>query len=267
MTTTEAAEAEKKDVVPSAYRDKYKSTGGTCGDFIATKLQSVAKDGSLSSIKAENGIEEARWATFNPGMQRMNLANVLRGQYLKGETITILGKQYNVKHQLEDYTGKVEDSHKALRGIADYLELQNNERTITSLQKLLYPAAPKGKTAEERAAEKAAKDAAKEAGKALKVATADQKKAKTAHDKAVAALDKAQTSLNIGNTALAEAGKAQKAATDETKDAANKAVASAADKVGKLEDKVADAETKVDAAKGILDVVDAKVAELTPKTA
>lgn len=268
---TDTATADKKDVVPSAYRDKYKETGGTCGDFIATKLQSVAKDGSLDSIKAENNIEASRWGTFNPGMQRMNLANVLRGQYLKGETITILGKQYNAKHQSEDFNGTVADDDKTLNRLAGFLELQQNDRTIAALRKLFFPPAPKGKTAEERAAEKAAKDAAKEAGKALKAATAEQKKAKAKLDKATAKLDKAQTALNQGNTAMAEAGKKQKAlkddATDEAKAEAQKAVSAAATKVGNLEDKVAAAETEVDAAKGELEAADAKVAELTPAPA
>lgn len=265
----ETETVEKKDVVPSEYRDRYKETGGTCGDFIATNLQKIAKDGieSLNSVKAENGIEAARWAGFNHGMQRMNLANVLRGSYLKGNTIKLLGKEYNAKHQAEDYTGKIENNPKALTALARFLDLQDNERTVAAVAKLFFPPAPKGKTAEERAAEKAEKDAAKAADKALKAAIADAKKAKAATDKAQAALDKAQTALNLGNTALAEAGKAQKAATEDNKAAADKAVAAQSEKVGKLEEKVADAETKLDAAKGVQDAADAKVAELTPKGA
>ncbi len=265
---TDAATAEKKDVVPSEYRDRYKETGGTCGDFIATNLQKIAKDGidSLNSVKAENGIEAARWESFNHGMQRMNLANVLRGSYLKGDTIKLLGKEYNAKHQVEDYTGKVENNPKALTALATFLELQTNERTVTALGKLFFPPAPKGKTAEERAAEKAAKEAGKTAAKVLKDATNEAKKAKGATDKAKAKLDKAQTALNLANTAMAEAGKAQKAVKkdDEAgKTAADKAVAAASTKVGKLEDDVAKAETAHDAALGVQSAADAKVAELT----
>lgn len=262
---------EKKDVVPSSYREAYKATGGTCGDFIATNLQKIGKDGidSLNSVKAENGIEADRWSTFNHGMQRMNLANVLRGRYLKGDTIKILGKEYNAKHQSEDFNGTVANDPKVLKKLAGYLELQDNDRTVAALTKLFFPPAPKGKTAEERAADKAAKEATKLAGKALKDATAAAKKAKTATDKAKAKLDKAQTALNQGNTAMADAGKAQKAlkadATDEAKAAAQKAVSAAATKVGKLEDDVQKAETAYDAAKGIQDAEDAKVVELTPK--
>lgn len=169
---------EKKDVVPSQYRDKYKATGGTCGDFIATQLSKVADDGveGLASIKAENNIEADRWATFNPGMQRMNLANVLRGRFLKGETIVILGKQYNAKHLAEDFNGTVEDSPATLAKLADYLELQDNERTVTALQKLFFPPAPKGPTAEERAAAKEAKEKAKADAKAEREAAAAEKR-------------------------------------------------------------------------------------------
>lgn len=263
---TDTATAEKKDVVPSEYRDRYKETGGTCGDFIATSLQKIGKDGidSLNTVKAENGIEAARWSDFNHGMQRMNLANVLRGRYLKGDTIKILGKEYNAKHQSEDFNFTLEDNKTSLKRAAGILDLQDNDRTVTALQKLFFPAAPKGKTAEERAAEKAAKDAAKEADKALKAAKAEQKKAAAVADKAKAKLDKAQTALNLGNTALAEAGKAQKAAKEDGKAAADKAVAAASTKVGKLEDAVAKAETEHEAAVKVLSDADAKVKSLTP---
>ena len=103
---------EKKDVVPGEYRERYKATGGTNGDFIATSLSKVAEDGveALASVKRENGIDKDRWAGFNPGMQRMNLANVLRGSFLKGETITILGKQYNAKHLAQGPFARVDAS-------------------------------------------------------------------------------------------------------------------------------------------------------------
>ena len=182
---------EKKDVVPSQYRDQYKATGGTCGDFIGTTLQAICKkDGldSLNLIKSENGIEADRWATFNPGMQRMNLANVLRGMFLKGETVTILGKAYNAKHRAEDFSGKIEDNDKSLGTLAVFLDLQNNPRTIKSLSRLFFPPAPKGPTAEERAAAKAEKDKVKaekdkvkaekaEKAEAAAKAKADKKKA------------------------------------------------------------------------------------------
>jgi hypothetical protein len=198
MSTEENA---KKDVVPAAYREKYKATGGTNGDFIGTTLQKLAKEGggSMDSVKAENGIEVSRWATFNPGMQRMNLANVLRGRFLKGETITILGKQHNAKHRVEDYTGKVEDDNKSLAKLATFLELQDNDRTIASLRALFFPK-DKGPSAEERAAARAEKAAAKakekadakaarDAAAAEVKAAKDAEKAKVKEDKAKAAAD------------------------------------------------------------------------------
>ena len=170
---------EKKDVVPASYREKYKATGGTNGDFIGTTLQKLAKEGggSLDSVKVENGIEVDRWATFNHGMQRMNLANVLRGRFLKGETIVILGKQYNAKHRVEDYTGKVEDDNRSLAKLATFLELQDNERTVASLRALFFPK-PKGPSAEERATERAEKAAVKAKEKADAKAIADEQKVK-----------------------------------------------------------------------------------------
>lgn len=235
MTETQAP---KKDVVPTHYRDKYKETGGTCGDFIATKLQSVGKDGSLDSIKAENGIERDRWSTFNPGMQRMNLANVLRGRYLKGDSITILGKQYNAKHQSEEFNFTLEDTPASLARAASVLELQNNDRTIAALQKLFFPAAPKGKTAEEREQDRAAKAAEKQKAKDLKAAKSAVTKAQAAEKKANEALEKATVALD-------EAKAASKAAMDAGDE---KALTKANEKVGKLEDKVDDAAAKADAA-------------------
>ncbi len=168
MSTT----PEKKDVVPSAYRERYKATGGTNGDFIATELQRVGKDGvdSLQSVAKENGIDPSKWSTMNPGMQRMNLANVLRGKYLKGEAIAVLGKQYSIDHQKADYTGKVEDNDKSLKAFAGFLNLTDSDRTVSALRKLLFtgPAEKEAKVA--KAKEKADAKAAKEAEKAAKEA-------------------------------------------------------------------------------------------------
>lgn len=250
MTETQAP---KKDVVPTHYRDKYKETGGTCGDFIATKLQSVGKDGSLDSIKAENGIERDRWSTFNPGMQRMNLANVLRGRYLKGDSITILGKQYNAKHQSEDFNFTLEDTPASLARAASVLELQNNDRTIAALQKLFFPAALKGKSAEEREQERAAKAAEKQKAKDLKAAKSAVTKAQAAEKKANEALEKATVALD-------EAKAASKAAMDAGDE---KVLTKANEKVGKLEDKVDDAAAKADAATAATKAAQAVVDELS----
>jgi len=183
---TEVTEAEKKDVVPSQYRDKYKETGGTCGDFIAINLQKISKDGveGLNTVKADNGIEAERWAGFNPGMQRMNLANVLRGSYLKGETIVILGKHYNAVDQVEaDFNGTVAEDDNTLLRVASFLELQANPRTVSALRGLFFPK-PKGPSAEDRAKAKAEKDEAAAKLKAEKAEAAAKAKAEKAEAKA-----------------------------------------------------------------------------------
>lgn len=221
---------EKKDVVPSQYRERYKATNGTCGDFIATKLQGIAKDGPLDAVKIENKIERERWSTFNPGMQRMNLANVLRGRFLKGETISILGKQYNAKHTAEDFNFTLEDNTDSLTRAAGVLELQQNDRIVAALRKLFFPAAKK--------------TAAPRGNAAL-----------TKANKALASAQKALAKANDGlDAATAAAKEADVAASvdfgDDTKGktAAEKAMAKANDKVGKAEEKVEAAEAKLNLA-------------------
>lgn len=255
--TTEAATTERKDVVPAAYREKYKETGGTCGDFIAVALQKIAKEnGNVDVVKSENGIAADRWSTMNPGMQRMNLANVLRGTYLKGGTIKILGKEFNAKHQLEDANFAVEDTPASMAKIVKFLEVQDNDRTITALNKALFPKTT-GKTAEQREAEKADKAAAKAKEKADKEAT-------KALDKAGKAFSKANEVATLSETATAEA----KTALDAAEEAA-----SAVDEAGRpaAEKAVQAAQLKFDKAKAKSDNLRAKaneanaaVAKLTP---
>lgn len=246
---TAAPTTDKKDVVPSTYRDKYKSTGGTCGDFIATRLQKVAKDGieGLNTIKAENGIEADRWATFNPGMQRMNLANVLRGKFLNGETITIHGQQYNAKHTVEnDFNGTLADDDKTLLRVADLLDLQMNDRTVAALRKLFF--APAKAAPVDREAKRLAKAAEKEAGKAVKAAEKTLAAAQKAEKKANEALDKATTAEDEAKAAAQTAADAVKNADEAGKAAAEKASIKANEKVGKAEDKVEELAKKADAA-------------------
>lgn len=254
---------DKKDVVPSEYRDRYKATGGTNGDFIATALSKVGEDGveALASVKRENGIDKDRWATFNPGMQRMNLANVLRGSFLKGETITILGKQYNAKHLAEDFNGEVKDDDKVLAKLADYLGLVAqgqgaSDRVIAALRKLFF--APAKKTAEDRAAEKAKKDEAKASEKAEAKRVKDEAKAKAALQKAQDKTKAANDALDEANQALNVAIKANNEAEDKTKTtAAVNAAQKKADKAGE----------KVEAAEKVLAEAEAAVAALAPTEA
>lgn len=221
---------EKKDVVPSQYRERYKATGGTCGDFIATKLQGIAKDGPLDAVKIENGIEADRWGTFNPGMQRMNLANVLRGRFLKGETITILGKQYNAVHAKDDFNFTLEDTTASLQRAAGVLELQQNDRIVAALRKLYFPAVKK--------------PAAPRGNAALTKANKALVSANSAYTKATKALEDANTAAKAAATAAeADFGEDTKA-----KAAADKALIKANEKVGKAEEKVEAALAKVKAA-------------------
>lgn len=223
--TTETKE--KKDVVPSQYRERYKSTGGTCGDFIATKLQGIAKDGPLDAVKIENGIERERWSTFNPGMQRMNLANVLRGRFLKGESISILGKQYNAVHAKDDFNFTLEDTTESLTRAAGVLELQQNDRVVAALRKLYFPAEKKA--------------SAPRGNAALTKANKKLVSANNAYTKATKALEDAKTAAS----AAAKATEADFGDDTKGKAAADKALIKANEKVGKAEQKVEEAEAKV----------------------
>jgi len=241
---------EKKDVVPSQYRDRYKSTGGTNGDFIAVALSKIGEDGldALNAVKTENGIEKGRWSTFNPGMQRMNLANVLRGRFLTGETISILGRQYNAKHMAEDFNGKIEDNDKALDKLAGFLELAPGNqsakpRVIAALRKLFF--APAKKTKEERDAERAAAKAATDKAKAITKAEKALTKASEARAKTAAALDTA-------NAALDAAVKANNSAKDDDKAAATKAMNAAQKKADAAQEKDDAAAQKVEEATAAL---------------
>lgn len=175
----------KKDVVPSQYRERYKATGGTTGDFVGVQLQKIGKDGlpALHAVMKENGIAADRWGALNPGQQRMNLSNVLRSRLFKGESITILGKQYNIRHMLEDYNGTVTDGD--AKSMAKFLEahdMKSDERTIATVMRTFFAPSAEDK-AKERADAKAAKAeaAAKvKAEKAEAAATAKAVKAKAA---------------------------------------------------------------------------------------
>lgn len=211
----------KKDVVPSQYRDKYKTTGGTCGDFIAEGLSKVAKDGveALGTVKAENGIPAAKWAGMNPGMQRMNLANTLRATYLRGETVKILGREYNARHQAEDFNGEITNDKTVLTRLAGVLDLQQNDRTVDALSKLFFPPENKSVIAKaKREEEREAKRAAKEAEKAEKAKARDEAKAAKEAEKAEKAKQKEAE----------KAEKAEKAAAEKQRKVDEKATAAAA---------------------------------------
>lgn len=208
----------KKDVVPSKYREQYKETGGGNGDFIAKELTRIGKDGvaSLNAIKKENGVPEQRWHGFNPGMIRMNLANVLRSRFLKGEAISILGKQYDMRLIAETSNlvpTKAGDT-KALSKLADALEVKNDDRTRKLIDKVFFPPVSARATAEERAAIKAEKEKLKAEAKAQKDAEKAAKLEAAAKEKAdkAAAREKAKADKEAAKKAEAEKKAKEKAA-------------------------------------------------------
>lgn len=197
----------KKDVVPSKYREQYRETGGGNGDFIAKELTRIGKDGvaSLNAIKKENGVPEQRWHGFNPGMVRMNLANVLRSRFLKGEPISVLGKQYDMRLIAETSNlvpTKAGDT-KALSKLADALEVKNDDRTRKLIDKVFFPPVSARATAEERAAIKAEKEKLKAEAKAQKEAEKADAKAKKEAEKAekAAAREKAKAEVKAAKEA------------------------------------------------------------------
>lgn len=131
----------KKDVVPGKYRDRYKATGGTTGDFVGTELQKIGKDGlpALKAVMKENGIPAKRWETLNPGQQRMNLSNVLRSRLFKGEDITILGKQHNIRHMRDDYNGTVTDAPASVRKFLETFNMKSDDRTVKIVTRTFFP--------------------------------------------------------------------------------------------------------------------------------
>lgn len=219
---------QKKDVVPSAYRDRYKAHGGTSGDFIANELQKVGKDGlpALTSVMKENKIDPKRWDGHNVGMQRMNLANVLRSTFLNGGDVYILGKQYNVNHMRDDYNGTVENTDKSLAKFAEINELGSGERVVKALRKTFFEAEAKA-TAE---AAKAKKKSDAEAAKAKK---ASDKEAAKKERETKAAAAKAAKEQKAKDTKAAKEKKAEDAKTAKAAKAAAKpaAPAKAAEKV------------------------------------
>lgn len=87
-------------LIPSHYKEKYGATQ-TCGDELASVFaESVTgKNGldleALAKVQRDNGIDPSRWSSLNPGQQRMNTGNVLRGKIRRGEHVVIDGVHWN----------------------------------------------------------------------------------------------------------------------------------------------------------------------------
>lgn len=80
----------RKSVVKDSFKTRYGPTQN-CGDDVAALLL----ENDLDEVKEANGIDMSRWKKLNPGMQRMNLGNVLRGRIKRGEYVVIGGNEYN----------------------------------------------------------------------------------------------------------------------------------------------------------------------------
>lgn len=87
--------------VDERYRGKYavdKSVRTASGkpsigvkDAIGEALKGKSAD-DLAKVAKENDIDFKRWADLNPGMQRMNLGNMLRSRAHRGLRVIVLGK-------------------------------------------------------------------------------------------------------------------------------------------------------------------------------
>jgi hypothetical protein len=85
-----------RSVVPLRYKKQYAPNHGSNGDQIASALFHACRtqDGKtdlvkLRAIAQANGVDHAKYAGLNPGMQRMNIGNRLRGMAQRGEAIEI----------------------------------------------------------------------------------------------------------------------------------------------------------------------------------
>ena len=72
-------------VVPAEYKERY-GKDGNCGDEVAQALAGI-KGEALAEVATRNGIDFKRWEHLNPGMQRMNLGNMLRARGRRGDKI------------------------------------------------------------------------------------------------------------------------------------------------------------------------------------
>lgn len=98
ITSTE--ENPSKSIVPPKYKTRYAAHGGTNGDNIAAALKALETPNAvgrptlgldtMKDVAAKNGIVFERYEKLNPGQQRMNLGNKLRGM-VKAKKIVHIG--------------------------------------------------------------------------------------------------------------------------------------------------------------------------------
>lgn len=94
-------------VVPDSYKERY-GADQNCGDEIAL----ILKGEDINAVGTANGIDvEKKWGLgrvvdglpkpLNPGMQRMNLGNVLRGRVQRGEYVVIGEHEFNPENKAD----------------------------------------------------------------------------------------------------------------------------------------------------------------------
>jgi hypothetical protein len=89
----------KRSVVPKRWQQEYarRPLKGTCSDPLAYALAELTNGlkgdqlkGAVAEIASWNGIDAAtRWGHLNPGMQRMNLGNCLRGMAKNNKPVVL----------------------------------------------------------------------------------------------------------------------------------------------------------------------------------
>lgn len=103
------ANGESASIVPLAMRQKYAETNNSCGDAFAEALAAAVQSpkgekskknvldlGKLEQVATSNGIDFGKFSHLNPGQQRMNVGNVLRGKAYAGEVVTIGGTTFDL---------------------------------------------------------------------------------------------------------------------------------------------------------------------------
>jgi hypothetical protein len=181
-TTTDDGPKLKKDIVPAEYRKRYAETGGGCGDFIAAELTSMMESGgidSLNTVKGENNIPSAKWSGLNNGQQRMNLSNTLRASFLRGETITIAGKQHNLTALRDEFGNLDPVDRKSVDKFLNFIQMPVNDRNAAAIKRVFHDLPEKARQRAEREDQREKAKQEKEAKKAAD-AKAKQDAAKTA---------------------------------------------------------------------------------------
>lgn len=100
------------NVIGEKYRGRYGKDQSN-GDQIATAMKAyvTTKDGCdpvlLREVADANGVDLDRWKHLNIGMQRMNLGNVLRAAFNKGQKVVIGTAEFQEDAEGEEAAQKI----------------------------------------------------------------------------------------------------------------------------------------------------------------